>query len=76
MFKAFAKKQSGCRIKVLRIDKGQEYLACRNFFEQHRIQHQLTTRYTPQQNEVVERKNTTIMNMVRCMPNRFLKSFR
>ncbi|RDX73401.1 hypothetical protein CR513_47001, partial [Mucuna pruriens] len=45
-FKAFVEKQSGCRIKVLKTDKGQEYLICTNFFEQHGIQHQLTTRYT------------------------------
>ncbi|MCH92472.1 retrovirus-related pol polyprotein from transposon tnt 1-94 [Trifolium medium] len=31
------------------------------------IKRQLTTAYTPQQNGVSERKNRTIMNMVRCM---------
>ena len=31
------------------------------------ISRQLTTSYTPQQNGVAERKNRTIMNMVRCM---------
>ncbi|RDX94009.1 hypothetical protein CR513_23663, partial [Mucuna pruriens] len=66
-FKAFVEKQSGCRIKALRTDRGQEYLACADFFDQHGIQHQLTTRYTPQQNGVAERKNRTIMDMVRCM---------
>ncbi|RDY05840.1 hypothetical protein CR513_10270, partial [Mucuna pruriens] len=60
-------KQNGCRIKALRTDRGQEYLACADFFDQHGIQHQLTTRYTPQQNGVAERKNRTIMDMVRCM---------
>ena len=66
-FKAFVEKQSGCKIKALRTDRGQEYLACTDFFEQHGIQHQMTTRYTPQQNGVAERKNRTIMDMVRCM---------
>lgn len=37
MFTAFVEKQSRCRIKVLRTDKGQEYLACKTFFEQHGI---------------------------------------
>ncbi|PNX75607.1 putative copia-like retrotransposable element [Trifolium pratense] len=57
----------GCRIKALRTDRGQEYLAGTNFFEQHGIEHQLTTRYTAQQNGVAERKNRTIMDIVRCM---------
>ena len=47
-FKTFVEKQSGCRIRTLRIDRGQEYLACADFFEQHGIPHQLTTRYTLQ----------------------------
>ncbi|RDX74046.1 hypothetical protein CR513_46255, partial [Mucuna pruriens] len=38
---------NGYRIKTLRIDNGQEYLVYTNFFEQHGIQHQLTTRYMP-----------------------------
>jgi len=66
-FKAFVEKQSGCLIKALRTDRGQEYIVGTNFYEQHGIQHQLTTRYTPQQNGVAERKNRTIMDMVRCM---------
>jgi len=67
MFKAFAEKQNGCKVKALIIDKGQEYLSYTIFFEKHGIQHQLTTKYTPQHNGVTERKNKTIMDMVRCM---------
>jgi len=66
-FKAFVEKQSGCKIKALKTYRGQEYLACADFFDHHGIQHQMTTRYTPQQNGVAERKNKTIMDMVRCM---------
>jgi transposase InsO family protein len=33
----------------------------------HGIKRQFTTRYTPQQNGVAERKNRTIMNMARSM---------
>jgi len=51
-FKAFVEKQSGCKIKALRTNRGQEYLACADFFDHHGIQHQMTTRYTPQQNGV------------------------
>ena len=54
-FKAYVESQSGCKIKILITDKGQEYLACTNFFEQHGIQYQLTTRCTPHQNGIAKR---------------------
>ncbi|RDX84678.1 hypothetical protein CR513_34237, partial [Mucuna pruriens] len=66
-FKALVEIQSRYKIKALRTYKGQEYLACTNFFEQHEIQHQLTTRCAPQHIRVVERKNKTIMDIVGCM---------
>ncbi|CAL2260415.1 unnamed protein product [Prunus armeniaca] len=68
-FKAEVEKFVGFPIKTLRTDRGGEYLSnefekyCRN----HGLMHQLTTRYTPQQNGVSERKNQTIMEMVRSM---------
>lgn len=68
-FKAISEKQSGKQIKTLRSDGGGEYNSkefsayCRN----HGIKRQFTTRYTPQQNGVAERKNQTIMNMARSM---------
>jgi len=37
------------------------------FCEEADIEHQLTAPYTPQQNEVSERKNQTIMEMMRCI---------
>lgn len=68
MNKLFVEKQSGSRIKALRIDKGQKYLACIDFFEQNTWNStSFKTRHTPQHNEVAERKNLTIMDMVRCM---------
>jgi len=66
-FKAYVEKRSGYQIQTLRTDRGTEYLVCDDFLEQHGIRHQLTARYTPQQNGVAERKNRTIMDMVRCM---------
>jgi transposase InsO family protein len=65
--KALIEKQSGCQIKAHRTNRDQEYLVDTNFYEQHEIQHRLTTKYTLQHNEVVERKNKTIVDMVRCM---------
>ncbi|KAG9440556.1 hypothetical protein H6P81_020721 [Aristolochia fimbriata] len=66
-FKSYVEKQSGKEIKTLRTDQGTEYIAGESYFKQCGIQHQMTARYTPQQNGVAERKNRTIMEMVRCM---------
>ena len=68
-FKDPTEKQSGKFIKLLRSDGGGEYDSHEftDFCKQHGIQRQLTTRYTPQQNGVAERKNQTIMNMACSM---------
>ena len=54
---------------MLRTDHGGEYNSHEfaNFCEEHGIKRQLTTTYTPQQNVVCERKNHTILNMVRSL---------
>ena len=66
-FKANVEKQCGRSIKTLRTDRGTEYIVCDGFLQKHGINHQMTARYTPQQNGVAERKNRTVMDMVRCM---------
>jgi transposase InsO family protein len=62
-------KQSGHHIKVLRSGKGGEYDSnvFHDFFKKHGIKRKFTTRYTPQQNGVAERKEKNIMNMARSM---------
>ncbi|RDX79525.1 hypothetical protein CR513_40052, partial [Mucuna pruriens] len=47
-FKTFTEKQSRCIIILLKTDRDQEYIVYTNFFEQHGIQYQVTTRYTSQ----------------------------
>ena len=61
--------QSDRQIKVLRSNHGGEYdsKAFHDYCKQHGIRRHFTTRYTSQQNGVAERKNMTIMNMVRSM---------
>ena len=66
-FKTYVEKQSGYLIKTLRTDRGTEFTVCDNFLVDHGIKHQMTARYTPQQNGVAERKNRTVMDMVRSM---------
>ena len=68
-FKAQVENEAGRAIKTLRTDRGGEHMSQEfaNFCDEHRIQRQLTTAYTPQQNGVLDRKNRTILNMVRSM---------
>ena len=68
-FKALVENQSGLHIKVLRTDRGGEYISkyLLLFCRENGIHKQFTTIYTPQQNGVTKRKNRTIMDMVRSM---------
>ena len=68
-FKATVEKQSGACIKTLRTDGGGEYTSIefKDFCEKERIKHEFTPLYTPQHNGTAERRNRTIMNMVRSM---------
>lgn len=68
-YKVLVEKELGQHIKILRSDRGGEYNSkdFESFCATHGIKRQLTTSYTPQQNGVAERKNRTILNMVRSM---------
>ena len=71
-FKAFHKlveKEKELPLKCLRTDNGGEFNSKEfiDFCKQNGIKRQLTAAYTPQQNGVAERKNQTMMNMVRCL---------
>lgn len=70
-FKALVEKESGNSIQCLRTDRGGEYLSnsFNEFCSKEGIKRQLTAAYTPQQNGVSERKNRTLLNMVRSMIN-------
>jgi transposase InsO family protein len=56
-------------IKTLRTDHGREYLSkqFRELCENKRIHRQLTILGTPQQNGVAERRNRTLLDMVKSM---------
>jgi hypothetical protein len=68
-FKNLVEKQSECKLKCIRTDMRGEYISCDcdDYCKENGIVHQLTMPQTPQQNGVSERKNRTIINMVRCM---------
>ncbi|KAL4295185.1 hypothetical protein GQ457_12G009340 [Hibiscus cannabinus] len=71
-FKPLVEKEVGMPIKVLHSDRGGEYLSQEfiSFCDSNGIHKQLTTAYTPQQNGVSERKNRTILNVVRSLLRR------
>jgi hypothetical protein len=68
-FKSLVKNESSCSIQCLRTDRGGEYTSAEfnEFCNLHGVKRQLTAAYTPQQNGVSERKNRTLLNMVRSI---------
>lgn len=69
IFKKMVEAEANLSIKCLRTDRGGEYTSTdfNNFCRESGIRKQITNAYTPQQNGVAERKNRTVMNMVRSM---------
>jgi transposase InsO family protein len=68
-FKVMIEKTTAKNIRSLRSDRGGEYLSneFKLYCENQRICRFLTAPYTPQQNDVAERKNRIILDMVRLM---------
>ena len=68
-FKAEVEKQLGKNIKTLLSDRGGEYLShdFRTYLSDNGIISQLSAPGTPQQNGVAERRNRTLLDMVRSM---------
>ena len=65
-FKNEVENQTGKSIKILRSDRGGEYLSTEfeEFLKENGIISQLTPPYTPQLNEVFERRNHTLLDMM------------
>ena len=68
-FRAEVENQLGKRIKAIQSDRGSEYLLVdfKTYLTQNEIVSQLTAPGTPQQNGAVERKNITLLKMVKSM---------
>jgi transposase InsO family protein len=64
-----AQNEFDLRIKKIRSDNGTEFKNSQieGFLEDEGIKHEFSSPYTPQQNGVVERKNRTLLDMVRTM---------
>ena len=68
-FKTEVDKQTGLNIKTLRSDRGGEYLSTEflDYLKENGILSQWTPPATPQLNRVAERRNRTLLDMVRSM---------
>ena len=68
-FRTEVEKQLGKNIKTLRSDRGGENLSqeFQSYLRDNGILSQWTPPYTPQHNGVLERRNRTLLDMVRSM---------
>nr|GEZ93890.1 hypothetical protein [Tanacetum cinerariifolium] len=69
VFKSEVENQLGKTVKAIRSDRGGEYISqeFKDYLKACGIVKQLTPPYTPQHNGVSERRNRTLLNMVRSM---------
>ena len=68
-FKALVKNLSKKKIKILRLDNGGEFTSSEfnEYCKEAGIKREITIPYNPQQNGVAERKNISIMEVVKAM---------
>ncbi|WRX13419.1 Integrase [Theobroma cacao] len=68
-FKNLVENQATETIKILKSDNGTEFTGAEfeKYLQHFGITHQLTVPYSPQQNEISERKNRTLLEMARCL---------
>ena len=73
-----AQNEFGLRIKKIKSDNRTKFKNSQieGFFEDEGIKHEFSSPYTPQQNGVVERKNITLLDMVRTMLDEYKTSDR
>ena len=68
-YKAEVENQLDKKIKVLRSDRREEYFSNKFsiFSEEIKIIHQCSASFTPQQNDLAEKKNMTFFEMINAM---------
>jgi hypothetical protein len=76
ILKGFAKRaenEFNFEIKKIRSDNGSEFKNSKieDYYHEKGVKHECSVRYTPQQNGVVERKNQTLIDMVRSMLSKY-----
>jgi hypothetical protein len=68
-----AQNEFDLKVKKIRSDNGSKFknLQVEEFLEEEGIKHEFSAPYTPQQNDVVESKNRTLIDMARTMLGEF-----
>ena len=68
-YKAWAKRQTGRKLKTIHTDRGSEFLSKeqKRYLQEHRIEHQTLMPYSLQQNGRAKRFQQTIINKVESM---------
>ena len=69
IYKVEVENQLERKVKRLRSDRGGEYFSSEfsKFCVEHKIIHERTMPYSPQSNEIAERKNRTLTELVNAM---------
>jgi transposase InsO family protein len=67
--KALAETERSGKLRTFCSDRGGEFnsIEFKEYCDEHGVKHFTTTPYTPQQNDVVERRNRTVVEMARCL---------
>ncbi|KAI3779099.1 hypothetical protein L2E82_08597 [Cichorium intybus] len=67
-FRSLVEVETGEKMKVFRTDRGGEFLSKEftTYCRETGLERHYTSPYSPQQNGVVERRNRTVLEMVRC----------
>jgi transposase InsO family protein len=73
-----AQNEFDAKVKKIRIDNGTEFknTQVEDFLDEEGIKHEFLAPYTPKQNGVAERKNRTLIEMVRTMLDEYKTSDR
>jgi len=66
-YKAEVENQLNRKIKRLRFDRGGEYTLFNDFCEKEGIIHEVTPPYSPESNEVAERKNKILKEIMNAL---------
>lgn len=68
-FRMAVENETGERMKIFRSDRGGEYNSRQfeDYYDETGLQHHFTAPFSPQQNGVVERRNRTVIEMIRSM---------
>ena len=68
-FMTWAENEFDLKVKKVRSDNGSEFKNCKieELGDEKGMKHEFSSKYTPEQNDLVERKNSTLIDTARSM---------